>query len=55
MAPEYSKLAESMHKKEDPIPIAKVDATIEKELAEKYEVSGFPSLKLFINGESVDY
>lgn len=55
MAPEYSKLADSMHKKEDPVPIVKIDATVEKELAEKYDVSGFPALKLFINGEPVDY
>jgi hypothetical protein len=36
MAPSYSKLAERMKTDTDGIPIAKVDATVEKELAEKY-------------------
>lgn len=36
MAPGYSKLAERMKSNEEGVPIAKVDATVEKELAEKY-------------------
>ena len=55
MAPDYSKLAERMKTDEDGIPIAKVDATVEKDLAEKYQVQGFPALKMFINGEPVEY
>lgn len=55
MAPAYSKLAEKMKNQENGIPIAKVDATIEKDLAEKYQIQGFPTLKMFINGEPVDY
>lgn len=31
--------------------LAEVDATIEKDLAEKYKVQGFPTLKLFQGGE----
>ena len=38
MAPAYSSLAKKMNEQEDGIPIAKVDATVEKELAEKYGV-----------------
>lgn len=36
MAPDYSKLAKEMKESDNGIPIAKVDATVEKELAEKY-------------------
>lgn len=55
MAPGYSKLAERMKSEDNGIPIAKVDATVEKELSERFEVQGFPTLKLFINGEPIDY
>ena len=55
MAPAYSKLAERMKHEKDGVAIAKVDATIENDLASKYGVQGFPTLKFFINGEAVDY
>ena len=55
MAPGYSNLAKRMQTEENGIPIAKVDSTIEKELSEKYGVQGFPTLKLFVDGEPVDY
>ena len=32
-----------------------MDATVEEDLAEKYGVRGFPSLKWFRNGEPSDY
>lgn len=38
--------------------LAKVDATEEKELAEEFDIDGFPTLKLFVNGdrkEPVDF
>ena len=55
MAPAYSKLAKRTKGEDNGVPIAKVDATVEAELAERYGVKGFPSLKLFIDGEPVDY
>lgn len=36
--------------------LADVDATVEQELAKKYNIDGFPTLKLFSNGEElIDY
>ena len=55
MAPAYASLAKRMKEEENSVPIMKVDATVEKELAEKYGVQGFPTLKFFIDGEPVDY
>lgn len=55
MAPAYSKLAERMKAETDGVAIGKVDSTVENDLGTKYGVQGFPTLKLFINGEPVDY
>lgn len=55
MAPAYSKLAQRMKAETDGVAIGKVDATVENDLGSKYGVQGFPTLKLFINGEPVDY
>lgn len=59
LAPEYEKAAEILHT-DDEIDtyLAKVDATTDKELATKYGVSGFPTLKYFTNGDlenPIDY
>lgn len=55
MAPAYSKLAQRFKNEKDNIAIAKVDATIESDLASKFGIQGFPVLKFFINGEPIDY
>lgn len=55
MAPAYSKLASRMKSQENGVAIAKVDATVHSELGSKFGVQGFPTLKLFMNGEPVDY
>ena len=54
LAPQYEIAAKELQASN--ILFAKVDATIENELASRYGVSGYPTLKIFRNGElSNDY
>jgi protein disulfide-isomerase A1 len=55
LEPEYAKAASYFKEQGNKIRLAKVDATVEEELAEKYEVHGFPTLNMFIKGESSPY
>merc|ERR1711990_1076803 len=55
LAPEYSAAAEILAKNDPPFSLAKVDATEEKKLAERFGVQGFPTLYFFKNGEKTDY
>ncbi|GFY87485.1 PDI-like 1-1 [Actinidia rufa] len=52
LAPEYEKAASVLSSHDPPIILAKVDANNEanRELATKFEVQGFPTLKIFRNG-----
>ena len=51
--PEYEKAATTLRKEN--LYLAKVDATAEKKLAEKFEIQGFPTVKLFIKGKPIEY
>ena len=51
--PEYEKAANILRKEK--LYLDKVDATIEKKLAEKFEIQGFSTVKLFLKGEPIEY
>ncbi|XP_071502882.1 protein disulfide-isomerase A3-like [Diadema antillarum] len=56
LAPEYEKAATALASQDPPIPLAKVDCTESgKETCGKYGVSGYPTLKVFRNGDASDY
>ena len=52
MAPGYSSLAKRMQEEENGVPIAKVDATVEKELAEKF---GSQCVVVAIDAKQIDH
>ena len=51
--PEYEKAAATLRKEN--LYLSKVDATVEKKLAEKFQIKGFPTVKLLIKGEPIEY
>ncbi|XP_037550053.1 protein disulfide-isomerase A4 [Nematolebias whitei] len=54
-APEYEKIAQTLKEHDPPIPVAKVDATVASSVASRFDVSGYPTIKILKNGEPVDY
>uniref|UniRef100_A0A8C6UC36 protein disulfide-isomerase n=1 Tax=Neogobius melanostomus TaxID=47308 RepID=A0A8C6UC36_9GOBI len=51
LAPVYEEAAGRLKKEGQNMRLAKVDAIEEKELAEEFDVRGYPSLKLFVDGD----
>lgn len=52
MVPEYAAAAKTL--KEEGIRIAKVDATVEEETAKRFDISGYPTIKLFKKGQMIE-
>ncbi|XP_002740183.1 protein disulfide-isomerase A3-like [Saccoglossus kowalevskii] len=55
LAPEYEKAATDLKYSDPSVPLAKVDCTAEKDTCSRYGVSGYPTLKVFRDGEASDY
>ena len=55
LAPEWAAAASKTRKLDPPVVLAKADADQHRSLAEKYDVSGFPTIKIFKGGRMVDY
>nr|XP_054767100.1 protein disulfide-isomerase A4-like [Lytechinus pictus] len=55
LAPELESAAQALQNNDPPIPIAKVDATAESDLATRYDVSGYPTLKIFRKGKDFEF
>ncbi|KAK3530698.1 hypothetical protein QTP86_032193, partial [Hemibagrus guttatus] len=54
LEPVYAEAAARLKNGSSPVRLAKVDAAEEKELAKEFEVSSFPTLKLFTDGRRQD-
>lgn len=55
LAPQYKKAADILHRANTNIKLAKVDATVEGEIAKQYGVEGYPTMKIFRAGEVFEY
>eukprot|EP00051_Salpingoeca_urceolata_P025367 m.454801 g.454801 ORF g.454801 m.454801 type:complete len:393 (-) comp20326_c2_seq67:6852-8030(-) len=55
LEPEYEKAARYLYEHKPSLPIAKIDATVEKKNADVYDVKGYPTLKIFKHGVPMDY
>ena len=55
LTPEYAAAAKTLKDQGSKIKLAKVDATIERDLGDKFGVKGYPTLKFFTKGEPAKY
>eukprot|EP00916_Digyalum_oweni_P012181 GHVL01020155.1.p1 GENE.GHVL01020155.1~~GHVL01020155.1.p1 ORF type:complete len:478 (+),score=104.90 GHVL01020155.1:63-1496(+) len=55
LAPEYEAAAVALADKDSKVKLAKVDATTETEISQRFEIGGYPTLKFFRNGEAEEF
>jgi protein disulfide-isomerase A1 len=55
LAPEYAKAAQALKEANSKYRLAKVDCTVESNLATRFDIKGYPTLKYFVRGEPSDY
>ena len=55
LQPEYASAAEALSSQDPPIVLAKLDSTQNSKKTKQYKVTGYPTMKLFVNGKPIDY
>nr|XP_027086854.1 protein disulfide isomerase-like 1-3 isoform X2 [Coffea arabica] len=55
LAPEYAAAATELKQEEEKVVLAKVDATEESDLGQKYDIQGFPTVYFFVDGIHTPY
>ncbi|KAJ4759933.1 Protein disulfide-isomerase [Rhynchospora pubera] len=55
LAPEFAAAAKELAEEGAEVALAKVDATEETDLAQKFDIQGFPTVSFFIDGVRLDY